>query len=163
MCGHCGCQGVDAIGELRDEHLALLDEAHAVRRALGSGDRRDALAELTRLVAHLTRHVQREERGVFAALREQGEFVEEVEALEDEHLVLDAAVAGLDPDSVDFEARVLGLLEELGEHIEREDLGIFPVSVVTLGAEGWERVEAAHAALPSFLAADAAPAVAQAR
>jgi len=27
MCGHCGCQGVDAIGELRDEHTMLLERA----------------------------------------------------------------------------------------------------------------------------------------
>ena len=48
-------------------------------------------------------------------------------------------------------ARVLALLEELEEHIEREDLGIFPVSVVTLGAAGWATVERAHRDLPTFL------------
>lgn len=156
MCGHCGCQGVDAIGELRDEHVALLDEAHAVRRAVAAGDRSAAVEALTGLVGHLTRHVQREERGVFTALREQGDFADEVLALEGEHLALDGAIASLDPRGVDFEARVLGLLEELDEHIEREDLGIFPVSVVTLGAAGWDTVERAHAELPTFLAGRAA-------
>jgi len=151
MCGHCGCQGVGAIGELREEHAALVDAAHDVRRALGAGDRSTAAARLTGLVTHLTRHVQREEQGIFTALREQGDFAEEVEALEGEHLALDAAIASLDPAGVDFEARVLGLLEELDEHIEREDLGIFPVSVVTLGAAGWGTVERAHADHPTFL------------
>lgn len=151
MCGHCGCQGVDAIGELREEHAALVDAAHDVRRALGAGDRPAASDRLTRLVADLVRHVAREERGIFAALREQSDFAEEIDALESEHLTLAAAVSALDPDSLDFEARVLGLLEELDGHIEREDLGIFPVSVVTLGATGWATVDRAHTDLPTFL------------
>ena len=151
MCGHCGCQGVDAIGELRDEHTVLLDQAHDVRRALAAGDRPAAVSLLAGLVGHLTRHVAREEQGIFTALREQGDFAAEVEALEGEHLALDGEIAALDPHGIDFEVRVLGLLEELEEHIEREDLGIFPVSVVTLGAAGWATVEGAHRALPTFL------------
>ena len=43
------------------------------------------------------------------------------------------------------------LLDDLGDHVEREDLGIFPVSVVTLGAAGWQTVDRAHAESPSFL------------
>jgi hypothetical protein len=89
MCGHCGCDGVDAIGELRDEHFALTEEAHLVRRSLADGDRQLAVERLAGLVTHLTGHVRREERGVFAALREQGDFTAEVEALEGEHVALD--------------------------------------------------------------------------
>ena len=151
MCGHCGCQGVAAIGELREEHAVLLTAAHDVRRALGAGDRAAAAAHLTRLVGNLARHVAREERGIFTALRAQGDFAEEIDALEGEHLVLDAAVSSLDPDLPDFEVRALGLLADLDAHIEREDLGIFPVSVVTLGATGWDTVDRAHADLPTFL------------
>ena len=151
MCGHCGCQGVDAIGELRDEHTSLVEQAGGVRRALSAGDRAGVTAQLTELVGHLGRHVAREERGIFTALQEQGDFAAEVEALEGEHVALDGAIAALDPDGIDFEARVLGLLDELDEHIEREDLGIFPVSVVTLGAAGWATVERAHRDLPTFL------------
>ncbi len=151
MCGHCGCQGVAAIGELREEHASLADGAHDVRRALGAGDRAVAAEQLTRLVANLTRHVAREEHGIFTALSEQGDFAEEIEALKGEHLVLDAAVSALDPEAPDFGVRVRGLLDELDAHIEREDLGIFPVSVVTLGAAGWATVNRAHAELPTFL------------
>ena len=56
-----------------------------------------------------------------------------------------------------FRAAVLGLLTELDEHIVREDLGIFPVSVVTLGAAGWATVERAHQETPSFLEEGAFP------
>lgn len=151
MCGHCGCQAVDAIGELRDEHAALTDAADGVRRALAAGDRSAAVEHLSRLLPDLARHVAREERGIFTALREQGDFADEVEALEDEHVALDVAIAALDPLGADFEVRVRSLLGDLDQHIEREDLGIFPVSVVTLGATGWATVDRAHTDLPTFL------------
>jgi hypothetical protein len=38
-----------------------------------------------------------------------------------------------------------------GDGDEREDLGIFPVSVVTLGATGWATVDNARRGSPSFL------------
>ena len=159
MCEHCGCRGVPPIAELMDEHLALLDEAHHVRRALGEGDRSAASAHLDDLVSHLAQHVRREERGVFAALRADGEFVEEVDRLEGEHRGFDAAIAALDLDAADLEGRVARLLGDLDDHVERENLGVFPVSVVTLGAAGWELVDRAHAETPTFLQDRGHPAV----
>ena len=151
MCEHCGCRGVPPIAELMDEHLALLDEAHHVRRALGAGDRAAASAHLEDLVRHLAQHVRREEHGIFAALRADGEYVEEVELLEGEHRGFDAAIAALDIDAADLGGRVARLLRELDDHVERENLGVFPVSVVTLGAAGWDLVDRAHAETPTFL------------
>ena len=151
MCEHCGCRGVLPIAELMDEHAALLDEAPHVRRAFGAGDRPEAMRRLEVLVSHLSRHVGREEAGVFAALRAQGEFVDEIEQLEHEHRDFDAACTALRADAPDLEERVDRLLHDLGEHVEREDLGIFPVSVVTLGAAGWEVVEQARVDAPTFL------------
>ena len=151
MCEYCGCREVEPIAELMDEHYALLDDAHLVRRAMASGDREGALEHLRRLVAHLDTHVRREEVGVFAALRDKGEYVEEVEVLEKEHVMLDEGIAALDPESPEFERAVAILLLELDEHVERENLGIFPASVVTLGAKGWDTVEQARAAYPTFL------------
>ena len=60
-------------------------------------------------------------------------------------------IAGLEVESPDFEAQVSRLLDDLAVHVEREDLGIFPVSVVTLGADGWAIIERAHDEYPSFL------------
>jgi hemerythrin-like domain-containing protein len=146
MCEHCGCRGVEPIAELMDEHYALLDEAHLVRRALAAGDRPTALTHLRRLVAHLEVHVGREEHGIFAALREQGEFLDEVHLLEREHVGFDAGIAALDPSRPDLEHDVSGLLRELDDHVERENLGIFPVSVVTLARRvgSWSRVRASR-------------------
>jgi hemerythrin-like domain-containing protein len=134
-----------------DEHSALMGQAHFVRQDLGAGDNAAAMSRLGELVAHLDRHVQREEDGIFRAMRAAGEFIDEIDGLEGEHRDLAAAVAALDPDSADFAARVTRLLDDLDAHVEREDLGIFPVSVVTLGAAGWSIVDKAHTSSPSFL------------
>ena len=109
------------------------------------------MSRLSGLVADLERHVQREEDGIFRALRVAGDFVDEIDELEGEHRELASVIAGLEVESPDFEAQVSHLLDDLAVHVEREDLGIFPVSVVTLGATGWATVERAHTESPSFL------------
>jgi hypothetical protein len=151
MCEYCGCRGVAPIAELMDEHAALVDQAGHVRHDLATGDRTSALARLGTLVADLERHVGREEDGVFRALRDAGDFLEEIELLEGEHRGFAAVVAGLDTNSPQLLETLTRLLDDLADHVEREDLGIFPVSVVTLGAAGWETVDRAHAESPSFL------------
>ena len=152
MCDHCGCRQVGAIGELMDEHAVLLGEGHAVRDAVRRGDRRAARELLAALAGRLDRHVRREETGLFTALREErGEVADEVAALEGEHRSLHDLIEGLDPERPDFDDRVLRFLDDLAGHAEREDVGIFPVSVVTLGAAGWRTVDEAHARIPSFL------------
>ena len=151
MCEHCGCRGVPPIAELMDEHRALVDQAHLVRQQLGTGSHAAAMARLTDLVAHLDRHVRREEDGIFEAMRTSGEFIDEIDALEGEHRDFGVAIAALDPDSTGFAGQVTRLLDDLDAHVEREDLGIFPVSVVSLGARGWAIVDEAHTRSPSFL------------
>ncbi len=152
MCEHCGCRGVEPLAELMDEHLKLLELGGDVRRHLVAGDNPAAFAGLEVVGRLLDRHVGREERGVFTALKDQGDFTDAVEELEAEHLSFDRQLASLDPASADFGDRVMELLEELSLHIAKENLGIFPVAVVTLGARGWETVGKAHEEEPSFLA-----------
>jgi hemerythrin-like domain-containing protein len=151
MCEHCGCRGVEPLAELMDEHYALLDEGVLLTEALDAGDLDGATGLLQTFASHLTTHVRKEEDGVFAAVRGLGEFVDEVDALEHEHRELDAALAKLVVTSADFPAVLAQLLGDLEQHIERENLGIFPVSVVTLHAGGWELVEKARADRPTFL------------
>ena len=150
MCEHCGCRGVEPLAELMDEHYQLQEEGQAVLRSLRSADGATETA-LRELASHLDLHVRREESGVFAALRRQGEFVDEVDQLEREHESFEAAITKLDPDGPDFGRRVHDLLRDLDEHVERENLGIFPVSVVTLHASGWELVDQARINYPTFL------------
>jgi hemerythrin-like domain-containing protein len=157
VCEYCGCREVEPIGELMDEHSALMDEAHHVRQALSDGNRTLATSRLSQMVGHLGRHVRREEAGVFSALRDKGEFLDELRELEAEHRQFDTVIAGLDVAAGDFSRAVAQLLDDLGEHVEREDLGIFPVTVVTLGVVGWQVVERAREESPSFLLDPAQP------
>jgi len=151
MCEYCGCRGVEPIAELMDEHSALAEEAHEIRKAIDDGDRDRTLALITHLAGHLARHTGREEAGLFTALRDKDEFLHELGDLEGEHRHLDSALTGLDPDAADFDETVTRLLDELATHIEREELGVFPVSVVSLGVDGWEVVERSRTESPSFL------------
>jgi hemerythrin-like domain-containing protein len=128
-----------------DEHLEMLELSGQIKRALAADDRAAAAEKLTQLAGRLVPHARREERGVFAALEEQGDFADEVRRLEAEHRAFDEIFGELDVTAPDFEHRVKRLLADLSLHIDRENLGIFPVSVVTLGAEGWETVARAHA------------------
>jgi hypothetical protein len=151
MCEYCGCRQIVPLAELMDEHLALLDLGDEVRRKLVHGEVDDAVAMLRHCATLLLRHVRREEDGVFAALKGEGEFVEEIEELEAEHVDLDARLAALDAETPDLKSQVESFLADLALHIDREDLGIFPVSVVSLRARGWAVVERIHEEQPSFL------------
>lgn len=151
MCDYCGCRETPLVNELMTEHGHLQDEVDHIRRALRAGDTHGVATRLGELVAHLTRHVSREEKGIFAALRTQGDYADEIDDLEGEHRWLDDAAAGLDLESPTLDATLGALFDALEAHIQREDLGIFPVSVVTLGAEGWDLVQQAHDDEPSFL------------
>ncbi|HEX6248882.1 MAG TPA: hemerythrin domain-containing protein [Nocardioidaceae bacterium] len=145
MCEYCGCRQVEPIAELMDEHMRLLEIAGDLRRALLEQDAARALRERDALTVLLGSHTGVEEAGVFAALKEQGDYVEQVDELEGEHVSLDAAAAALDLDSPGAVDALDRLVTDLTGHIDKENLGIFPVAVVTLGATGWDIVDRAHA------------------
>ena len=144
MCEHCGCRGIEPIAELMDEHFELLEMSGDIRRSLTRGDRAAALILIPRLSELLDSHVRAEERGIFAAMKSQGEFVEAVVELEGQHASFHGTLASLDEDAADFDECVYRLMDELSQHIDKENLGIFPVAVVTLGASGWETVSRAR-------------------
>ena len=146
MCEYCGCRQVEPIAELMDEHMRLLEIAGDLRRALLEQDGARALELRRELVSLLAGHTGVEEAGLFTALRRQGDYVEQVDELEGEHDTLDATAAALDLGSPEVVAALDRLVADLTDHIDKENLGIFPVAVVTLGATGWDIVDRAHAA-----------------
>ena len=107
MCEHCGCRGVEPIRNLMDEHVALLDGAHAVRQAIGAGDRARRPRCSRSSSPGSSGTYPRGEGRVQRAAR-QGEFLDEVDALEQEHQTFDQAIASIDPDAADFDSRVDG-------------------------------------------------------
>ncbi len=154
MCEYCGCRQIPPLAELMDEHFALLDIGAVLDLALRHGDHARVTEALTLLARRLETHVTREEEGVFTAMRAIGEFVGEIDDLEQEHIDFAADLTeliALDPRDPEMAGRAAAMVAHLSEHIDRENLGIFPVSVVSLGKTGWDTVAAAHTTHPTFL------------
>lgn len=136
---------MEPIAELMDEHFELLEIAGKISRDLASGKRAAAEHGLLELERRLDKHVHREERGIFAALKAQGDFIDAIVHLEAEHATFDSELEDLAPRAAGFDERVGRLLQDLCDHIDKENLGVFPVAVTTLGASGWDIVSRAHA------------------
>lgn len=140
MCDHCGCRELTPVRRLMAEHERLLDLAGEVRAALRHGDEPSARRSFDELLALLWPHVRAEERGLFSVLRRAGEFVEYLDRLENDHRAFGAAAAAADGD---WARRVPAILDELREHIEAEEYGLFPAALAALGGEQWDGMAAA--------------------
>lgn len=91
------CRGVPRIGELMDEHTALVDQAHDVRAGLAAGNRPTPMARLNGLVARLHGHVHREEDGIFLAMRTASESTYKLDQRAGDHHSFVAANVALEP------------------------------------------------------------------
>ncbi len=139
MCNYCGCREFPLIGRLSEEHEEIKETAGALRRAIGEGRYGDAGALLDELVGRLLPHTATEEGGLFAELREEGSLAEEVARLCAEHDDIHGVLGAIDRADPDW-AAVLGALGKLSEHIDHEEHGLFPASIVMLPMAAWERI-----------------------
>jgi hemerythrin-like domain-containing protein len=140
VCEYCGCQDVDVIAQLTEEHDRLRSLA---RDLAGAADRNDLPA--ARVVAHRMRHVlvphtRVEEDGLFPELA--GEFGDQLAGLEREHVVIDGTLEELDRGTpgADWPHRTHAVLALLFDHILKEQDGVFPAALANLSPDGWERV-----------------------
>ena len=146
MCEYCGCQALETIDELTQEHERVVNLISHVRDA-----RRDGaitrMAELAReITSVLGPHTQVEERGLFPAMAT--EFPEQIAALEAEHRRIEAVLAEADgPFLTDpgWPDRLIDTLDLLRGHILKEQDGVFPAALAALATEDWEAVENARA------------------
>ena len=143
MCDYCGCRSMPVIDELGAEHEALLTMCGAVRRAIDAGDRTGARAAFAGLLVALRLHTEVEERSILAVMRSSPELTETVDALLAEHGAVHDAVAALDEES--WDAGVRKVLDDLHDHIAREEYDVFPASLLAIDLSGWDAVEAAAA------------------
>ena len=144
MTARSGSGPIDPLAQLTEEHFELLDLSARIRRRLAAGDRSEAWELLASLADVLISHMSWEERGVFRALTEEGEYAESITELEQEHRALDEELSELALDAPDFDARVTAVLDHVNLLVDKEGLGIFPVCTVTLGSEGWATVDRAQ-------------------
>ena len=141
MCEYCGCQALVTIDELTREHDLVLSLMSEVRVAHAGGDTA-GMAELARQIAAvLGPHTEVEEQGLFPALA--GEFPDHVASLMAENRRVEALLreaAGTPADPA-WAARFAEALALLREHIFKEQDGVFPAALATLGAADWEAAE----------------------
>ena len=144
MCEYCGCQQIEVIGELTAEHDRLRDLGRDLAGATRSGDLNSARRYATAMREVLEPHTAVEERGLFPALMD--DFADRLHILVDEHRTIDAALAAIcerDGDlASDWQADVLDALDRLFEHILKEQDGVFPAALATLGPSDWEAIAA---------------------
>ena len=142
MCEYCGCQALVAIGELTREHDLVGSLMSEVRAARGRGDTARMAGLARQIAAVLGPHTEVEEHGLFPPLA--ADFPDQVAALEAEHRRLEAvlgeAAAGTPADPA-WPGRLIEALAMLREHILKEQDGVFPAALASLGTADWETVE----------------------
>lgn len=142
MCEHCGCRQFPVVGRLSEEHLRIHEVSGRLRRAIRVGDDAAARRWLGELTDLLAPHVATEESGLFAELRGDEVAREFVERLCDDHDDLATALRQPDGERPDWTA-VLAGLDQLQDHIDKEEYGVFPAAVILLSMPAWERITAA--------------------
>jgi hemerythrin-like domain-containing protein len=136
VCDYCDCRSQPEIAALSADHERLLSMTAALRRSLAVGvpiERRD-LGELADL---LLPHAEREEIGVFAALRDGGVETEYVGRYEDDHRRIDDLLAG----AARLPSAAGPLIELVEDHILREETDLFPAARQLLAPERWDAVD----------------------
>jgi hemerythrin-like domain-containing protein len=143
MCNYCGCRDFPLIARLTEEHEEIADAAGRLRRAITNHET-DPVVGLDELLAHLTPHTNVEETGLFVELRAEGSLAEEVDKLCAEHDDIHGVLGAVDRTAPDWPA-VLAALDRLHRHIDNEEHGLFPASVIALPIDAWDRVTPEHA------------------
>ena len=143
MCDYCGCQEVRAIADLTAEHDRIVTLSGQARRAVHAGAL-DLAADLARdIAAVLAPHTLVEEGALFPAMT--AEFGDHVRGLLDEHRIIEAVLARA-ADGTPTDPVWPGLLERaltlLREHILKEQDGLFPAALATLGPDQWDEIDA---------------------
>ncbi|MFC4463932.1 hemerythrin domain-containing protein [Streptomyces xiangluensis] len=158
MCEYCGCQSLETIDELTQEHDEVVRLISHLRPALQEGGVA-RMAEIAREIARvLGPHTVVEEHGLFPALA--GDFPDQIAALEAEHRRIEAVLAeaadGGTPSDPAWPERLLEAMAMLRDHILKEQDGVFPAALANLSTEEWEAVEATRVKAGSTLSRPAA-------
>ncbi|MEU9020392.1 hemerythrin domain-containing protein [Actinomadura sp. NPDC048394] len=150
MCEYCGCQAIESIRQLTDEHDLVVDLIGEVLSAHRAGDRDRMSALACRIATVLGPHTAVEEKGLFPAIA--GDFPDHIEALVHEHRLIEAALAeAAEAVEAEGEERLLDALAVLRQHILAEQDGVFPAALATLATAQWEAIEGVRAQAGSAL------------
>ncbi|MEV0249792.1 hemerythrin domain-containing protein [Nocardia sp. NPDC050712] len=137
MCQYCGCRDIPLIKEFIAEHEAVYNLSGEIERALERGDIAAARQQLAEIERKLREHWAGEEQGLFAVMRDDPDCADYIEALESEHREMTVALTA-DITTPAGRDQILASLATLWPHIEKEEDGLFPMSLTTLSGDQWD-------------------------
>ena len=111
--------------------------------ALRRTDLDDAQALVTEIARELESHWRGEEGGLFAEMHGDDTYREYIDDLVKEHRELQELLTSADLARADDRLEVAKAMEELYDHIAKEEDGLFPASLTALSGEQWDRSIAA--------------------
>jgi hemerythrin-like domain-containing protein len=149
VCDHCGCRDLTPIAALMSEHDRLRELTGHIRSHLAAGDDVAARAHFGEVLVVLAPHVAKEEGFLFPLLAREAELAEHVGVLQGEHADLYDAVDDLDDAAAGVSEAatrawrdgVLRVLDELGDHMFKEDFGLFPAALATVDGADWDAMD----------------------
>ncbi|WP_299541220.1 hemerythrin domain-containing protein [uncultured Streptomyces sp.] len=137
MCHYCGCRDIPLIKDFIAEHERALHAAEEALRALERKDPDRAHAWIATMEAELEAHWQGEEEGLFLVMRGDPEYAAYIDVLEREHIELAALLPRLDFRREEDVEAFRAAVQELYDHISREENGLFPASLTALSGDDW--------------------------
>lgn len=148
MCDYCGCRDTAAaIGELSDEHEEVLELTYRLRRLAGVGDHPGVAEVLETLEPLLARHTAKEEQGLFTQLRAAWGADDRLDALVDEHRMVDALLDVVRAGDPGWRTAARTASDTLSAHLLAEETDLFPYAMYELRPEQWAAIDEIHARL----------------
>ena len=141
MCDYCDCRSHPEIAALSDDHERLLELLHGLRSISTGSDASGAAAHIAALHAVLEGHTAREERGVFAQLRDVVLDAEYVAMFEHDHEAVHRLLVECASD--EWQRPAAELVDALHDHILREETDLFPAAHQMLAPAQWSAVDTA--------------------
>lgn len=150
MCHYCGCRQSKLIRDYIDEHERVTNLGFEAMLALDRGERSVAAGMVAEMALLLRSHWAGEENGIFTVMAQADDlYADYIGPLVSEHRALDAFLSSVDLELPEHRDRLRIEMAELTEHISREEDGLFPATLVTLGGVQWDAAEDAwYAAHP---------------
>lgn len=137
MCHYCGCRQIPLIIDYISEHDEARGLGADLLEAMDQRDRPRARALLAEMADSLRRHWRGEEDGLFAVMKDNDEYADYIGNLVLEHRQLDALLASADLEDPSDEERVRAAIEDLAQHIRKEEDGLFPAALIALDGADW--------------------------
>lgn len=138
MCSYCGCDSIQVIGRYMAEHVEIINSCGRLKAAVAAGDDAGIKAHAHELAHLLGPHTKSEEVGLFNIMGRREEFHDHIEVLCGEHRSLDELLEGI----VAGDHSLMDTLEqELRDHIDKEDNGLFPAAASGLDGDEWQEID----------------------